>query len=562
MNNKNIFTIIGIGILVFILVFVGISSTNNLGKSEKEVSGEKAAKQLTSILNRIDVSEIEAEKANLADDKYASLDAVDELPDISKYPLSVEGRGDINLEIFTSTEKGGTGNDGWLNDIAEKFNKANITYNGKSVSVSVRSLASGLATDYIVSGKYVPDAFTPSNELLIRLVENQNVKTTLISSRLVGNVAGILLSNDVYNDILDEYGSVSVNTVVKATAEGNIAMGYTNPLASSTGLNFLMSTLDSYDANNLLSDESIANFRSFQENVPFVFYTTTQMKNAAEASTLDGMISEYQAYKNAPALAKYKFVPFGVRHDNPLYAVGDVSTEKLEALKLFSDFCASEESQKLATKYGFNQMNEYKNEGTDSFDGQVISSAQSLWKEEKDSVPVTAVFVADVSGSMSGEAITNLKSSLINASQYINKDNYIGLVSYSNDVYINLPIEEFNLNHRAKFIGAVDNLYANGGTATFDAIAVATDMLLKAKEANPDTKLMMFLLSDGETNRGCDLGDIKTVLSYYNIPVYTIGYNADISALKTISDINEASSINADSEDIVYQLKMLFNSQM
>lgn len=560
-NNVIVFLLIGF-VVVFGLIF-GISSmTQNVGKTEKQVSEEQASKQLEKILRNVTVETVTSEKANLADEKYSSLDAKDELPEISKYPLSVDGRGNIDVEIFTSTEKGGIGSDGWLNEMAEDFNNSGATINGKSVSVSVRSIASGLATDYIISGKYMPQAFTPSNELLIRILEAYNVKTTLIDDKMVGNVAGMLLSNDTYNSIQQEYGSCSVKTVVQATADGKIVMGYTNPLSSSTGLNFLMSVLDSYDSKNLLSDDAIVGFQSFQQNVPFVSFTTTQMKNAAESSTLDGMITEYQAYVNTPNLSKYKFIPFGVRHDNPLYGVGNLSDEQIQALELFADYCESNEAQKLATRYGFNQMDDYKNEGTNDFDGRTIVSAQDLWKEEKDTTPVTAVFVTDISGSMSGEAITNLQTSLINGCQYISSDNYIGLVSYSNDVYINCPIKKFDLNHRASFIGAVNNLYANGSTATFDAIAVATDMLIKAKQENPDTKLIMFLLSDGETNRGCNLSEIETVLSFYDIPVYTIGYNANISALKTISDINEASSINADSEDIVYQLKSLFNSQM
>ena len=43
-----------------------------------------------------------------------------------------------------------------------------------------------------------------------------------------------------------------------------------------------------------------------------------------------------------------------------------------------------------------------------------------------------------------------------------NSNNQIGLVSYSTDVTINLPINEFNLNQKAYFNGALDGLYANG----------------------------------------------------------------------------------------------------
>jgi Ca-activated chloride channel family protein len=51
-------------------------------------------------------------------------------------------------------------------------------------------------------------------------------------------------------------------------------------------------------------------------------------------------------------------------------------------------------------------------------------------------------------------------------------------------------------------------------------------------------------------------------VSALNMPIYTIGYNADIDALKEISEINEAVCINAGTEDISYQLRQLFNANM
>ena len=87
-------------------------------------------------------------------------------------------------------------------------------------------------------------------------------------------------------------------------------------------------------------------------------------------------------------------------------------------------------------------------------------------------------------------------------------------------------------------------------------------MLIKAKEQYPDAKMMMFVLSDGETNRGYSLKDIEEAMDALNIPIYTIGYNADIPALESISSINEAANINADSDDVIYKLKNLFNSSL
>ena len=195
--------------------------------------------------------------------------------------------------------------------------------------------------------------------------------------------------------------------------------------------------------------------------------------------------------------------------------------------------------------------------------GKTILNAQQLWKEEKDSgKPVVAVFVADVSGSMSGDPLNRLQTSLLSASQYINSNNYIGLVSYSSDVTVNLPIAQFDLDQRSYFTGAVQDLTASGSTCTYDAVLQGVKMLQESKTSIPDAKLMLFVLSDGETNTGNSLAKIRDIVEAYSIPVYTISYNESLNELSELSEINEAATINANSEDVVYKLSALFNAQM
>ena len=55
----------------------------------------------------------------------------------------------------------------------------------------------------------------------------------------------------------------------------------------------------------------------------------------------------------------------------------------------------------------------------------------------------------------------------------------------------------------------LDDLQAGGSTATFDAIAVAMKMIEEQRAIDPNLKPMIFVLSDGETNRGHSLNDIK-----------------------------------------------------
>ncbi len=557
-NTKSKFFIL---IVVFLIViFLGIYFTQNIGQSSSERLYSKSVSYLNRYLKNIKVSTSTPSKSNITIGK-ASL--ADELPDISQYDLSVKGSGQINIEIFSSPEKAGDGTDGWLKQIAQNFNKAGYTINGKSASVSVRNISSGDAVDYIISGKYIPDAFTPSNELWGAMAQAQSAQLTKITDSLVKNTSGILLSKSTLEKLKSKYGSSDLASVVKATIDNEISLGYTNPYASSTGLNFLISALSYFDSSNPLSDTAKNGFQTFQANIPFVSYNTMQMRSAAESGSLDAFIMEYQTYVNDATLKnKYSFIPFGLPHNNPLYSCGTLSQEKSELIEMFTKYATNSSSQKIATSYGFNNNLNYTST-VSSYDGNTLLQAQQLWKEEKDlGKPIIAVFVSDVSGSMAGTPITKLKESLINGSQYINNNNYIGLVSYSTNVTVNLPIDRFDVNQRAYFNGSVQSLTASGNTATFDAILVATNMLLEKQKEVPDSKLMMFVLSDGETNMGHSLENVSKVVKNLDIPIYTIGYNANISALGEISNINEAASINADSEDVIYQLKNLFNSNL
>ena len=192
-------------------------------------------------------------------------------------------------------------------------------------------------------------------------------------------------------------------------------------------------------------------------------------------------------------------------------------------------------------------------------------NVQKVWKQSKNGgKPVIAVFVADVSGSMDGEPLNSLKSSLVSTSSFISSDNYIGLVSYSDDVTINLPIEQFDAKQRAYFSGEVKNLTAGGMTATYDAVLTALNMMNEKAKEVPDAKMMLFVLSDGIQNEGYKFDRIKPVVAGMDVPVYSIAYNYDDAGgeLYRLSSINEAALIKADSDDVVNQLRNLFKVEM
>ncbi|MCR4612005.1 MAG: VWA domain-containing protein [Lachnospiraceae bacterium] len=541
-------------------MIIGLVATRNIGRSTYEVDREKALSQLEKMVAEIQPGTKEPTKAIVTSADRANV--ARELPDISTCEVVVQPTTSNYIEIYSSPEKAGSGQDGWLTQMGEEFNRSGgVTINGVQYSVLIRKVNSGEAVDYISSGKAVPDAFTPSSDMWKLMLEADGVSTEVISESMVNNQAGLCVANDVYKTLESSHGNVDMKTITDATAMGELTTGYTNPFASSSGLNLLVSILNEYGNGDIYSDAAKNGFNEFQMNVPYVALTTMQLRESAEKGTFDAFVCEYQTYINDSALSRsYKFVPYGYLHNNPLISVTK-DGDKTQALKAFSDYCSSDSAKNSASQYGFNNNSDYKcNYG--ALTGEQLREAQTFYKENKNSSPVICVFVTDVSGSMLGAPLSELQNSLINAMQYINSNNYVGLVSYADNVNIELPIKEFDAEQQSYFKGAVQGLRASGGTATFNGVCVALDMIEKQLEKTPDATPIIFVLSDGATNTGYKLSDIEGVTKSLKVPIYTIGYNADIDALQKISDINEAACINADTDDIMYQMKMLFNSSL
>ena len=504
-------------------------------------------------------------RANLAPAGPADLSQT--LPDIDEFPLEVRAPGgaDVVVEIYASTEKSGDGTDGWINEVAEDFNDERVTLSdGRVGAVEIREIASGTAYQYIAAGRSVPDAISPSNQLWIQMSEVHE-PMTLVSEQLVPNVAGIVMKDETADELRAKYPTLDAATLIEAVVAGDVVMGYTNPFASSTGLNFLLTVLDEFadgDESRLTAPDVASVLEQFQQQVPFVAFTTLQMRESVENDngSLDAFVMEWQTYIQTDSLRSgFEFIPFGVRHDNPLYAVGDVSPGELETLEAFAEFSQRDRYRNLAEDYGFDPPEYTSDVAIPS--GSSLIAAQNLWKEKKDAGrPVAAVFVADVSGSMAGTRLFSLQRALRTARSFISADASVGMVEFSDQTVLRLPIEEFDLNQQARFIAAVDDMDAAGGTAMYDGITLGLSMLLSHQATNPNAKPLLIVLTDGETNEGYTLNDVQPVIGGLRIPVYTVGFEANLDELGRLSSLVEAATINASEEDVEFKISALFQA--
>lgn len=489
------------------------------------------------------------------------------LPDLDEYPISLQvsdSAGREVAEIFTSSEKAGSGRDGFYIELAKAFNASNVRLSsGRQAAVAIRKIASGLGAQFIMSGRYVPDAYSPSNLLWANLIRANGSRMQTIAEVTAPNTAGVIVKKSRIKEITSE-GKLDVPQLLTQVSSGQFAMGYTNPYQSSTGLNFLLTILDAFaggEENQMLSPDVASAFEAFQAGVPFVAQTTLQMRDAAQDSgVLDAMVMEYQSWVNVTGMNDYEFVPFGVRHDSPLYATAEASPEEIEVLELFADFIRQQQS--VVDQFGFGLNLDYQS-AYNIEDGSIIGQAQKLWKLKKSGGrPIAAVFVADVSGSMDGARLENLQQALIDSADLINSNNAIGLVTYNDRVNVDLFVRQFNVQQKALFTGAVQRLIAGGKTATNDAVLVAAQQLIEFGKDNPEHKKVIFVLSDGDTNIGLEFADVSTTLEFAGIPIHSIAYELTSEHLKSLASLAEGAYIESSAGSASYRIGNLLNSEM
>lgn len=551
--------------LSIFLIITGVSA-QLVGCPQKIDSAEKSQAAIKQMVEK-DIRPTYRENQYRANISLTQTNLLSLLPDIREYPIVFGPRDNArveSVEIFTSSEKSGSRRDGFYIELANAFNNERITLsNGKTAAIAIRKIASGLGTQYMLAGQYMPDAFSPSNLLWGAMLDSAGVDLTTVAEITAPNTAGIVVKKNRLEQITSN-GELDVSKLLTNVTNGSFAMGYTNPYTSSTGLNFLLTILNEFaggDEAEMLSPDVASAFEAFQTGVPFVAQTTLQMRDAAqESGVLDGMVMENQSWVNVTGMRDYTFVPFGVRHDSPLYATPEADASEREVLNLFAQFI--ERNQRAVEQFGFGKNPTYQSAYAID-DTSILGQAQRLWKQKKSGGrPIAAVFVADVSGSMEGKRIKNLKNALIESSDLISSGNAIGLVTYNEQVNVDLPIREFDVQQKSLFIGAVERLAVGGRTATNDGVLVAADLLAQFQKSNPDHKLVIFVLSDGERNRGFSLEDVRGALEWSSIPVHSIAYEIQSDELKQLSGLAEGAYITSSAESASYRIGNLLNSEM
>jgi Ca-activated chloride channel family protein len=143
----------------------------------------------------------------------------------------------------------------------------------------------------------------------------------------------------------------------------------------------------------------------------------------------------------------------------------------------------------------------------------------------------------DVSGSMEGDKIENMRQAAVQFVGQMGDDDFITIVAFSSQPVVLMHHEQVGLT-RENVIRTIEIIEANGDTALYDAIGVGADSI--ANTTSSQTSNAMVVLTDGLDNNSFqytfDQHLVETATAN-DTTVFTIAYgeNADREILAELA---------------------------
>jgi Ca-activated chloride channel family protein len=129
-------------------------------------------------------------------------------------------------------------------------------------------------------------------------------------------------------------------------------------------------------------------------------------------------------------------------------------------------------------------------------DPRVLAGLKRAWREDRK--PANVLLVLDTSGSMNSELrLVNAKDGLTAFLREVEPQDRVGLLGFSDRVTPLVPIEPMATN-RAKLIGVVHGVLADGQTAIYDATHAALAQVSRIADSSRINAVV--LLTDGDDN--------------------------------------------------------------
>jgi Ca-activated chloride channel homolog len=512
--------------------------------------------------------------------------------------------GCVGVVVASSQEKSDL-----LAQMAGEYDHTNPSVDGTCVDVRVNTLASGsaevaLARGWSSADGPQPTVWTPAASSWVGILQ-QDLFTKDVSSFLPAKTPSLMQSPLVLampKPMALALGwpnaPVGWADLLKLAQDprgwgryghpewGRFRLGKTSPVQSTSGLHALLAAY--YAATSLSADLTAANVEDpkvtdFVEGVEasVLHYGNTvstflDALHAADAkggamsyvsaiATEEKQVLDYDATRPATPLVAVYPKDGTMVADHP-YAILDapwVTEPQRSAAEAFLKWLQASEQQKRFLAAGFRDSGGHAAANLGLDNGIVPAGPALILKPPAPAVldlvrkswgnvrkRARILLVLDISGSMSGDKLNQVKAAGAAALNVLSPNDELGLWTFSDQIYKLVPIAPVGPN-QAELARHIAVLEAGGGTALYRATSDAIGEVESGWD--PARINAVVLLTDGQnsdpgdSNLSALLRSLESQPAASTVPVFTIGYgqDADLGTLKQISQASTGRSYNA-----------------
>lgn len=491
----------------------------------------------------------------------------------------------------------------WINEVTDKFNREDHRApSGKRIFVRAVPMGSGELISEILDGTRQPHIISPASSAYIKLANAQS--QTKSGKELIGSTDNLVISPVViamwkpmaealgwsqrpigWSDILSLAANQKGWAAYGYPQWGQFKFGHTHPEYSNSGLISLFAEV--YAATGQTAGLTVAEVdkphtaqfvQGIERSVVHygsstgffgrkMFASGPQYLSAAVLYESMVVESYAEADKLAfPVVAIYpKEGTFWSDHPVGIVERDWVTPAHREAAKVYIQYLLARPQQERAMSFGFRPgavdiplaAPIDTAHGVDPREPKttlevpsvpVMDAILKLFAQKKKAANV--VLVLDTSGSMNEDRkIQNAREGAKQLVNLMSSEDRLSLVPFS--THINWATTDVPISSgRDKLLGTIDSLYAEGGTALYDAIASGYDHLLQQEKSGKNDRILsVVVLTDGaDTESNLKLNELMERIRYDGetraIHVFTIAYGNDArkDILKQIADATQANS--------------------
>ncbi|MFH1114458.1 MAG: VWA domain-containing protein [Pseudomonadota bacterium] len=496
----------------------------------------------------------------------------------------------------------------WIDQMAAKFNSEGLKTDGKTVRVTVHHDTSGGSYDALKAGKIKPDIWSPGDESWLHLAgehwKEVRGKTLFDEYTPLVNIPLVIAMWEPMAKALGYPDPIGWKDIRKLAANpdgwaalnrpewGKFRWGHAHPDANSGFLAVIsmvyapLGKVEGITVEDLRKPEVQSFLREFEGAVEHYGLSNSWIDDlmhsrgpsylSAAVQYENTIIETNEKHGNSP----FKLVAiyptegaFWTQHPAAVINEEWMTPEKRKACTLFIDFLVSEKAQRAAREMGLRPISN-AGEISAPFDAdhgvkqdiagdkkfqvpsqEVLKRIRDLWENVK--APATISLLLDRSGSMRGKPLESAKEGAIRFIKAMKPRDQLEVVIFNHQVQVLTPFCLVR-NCAEQAMSRIDEVFAEGETALYDAVDRSYLRLLELQKKDPKRRYGMIVLSDGVDNHSLtgrhDFLDKLPKQEDFGAPkIFTIAYGtkADQDLLKRISNRTNARLFKSSSTEII-----------